>query len=398
MAYESKVYRILIASPSDVDEEREIASRIIQDWNDLNSFNKKIVLLPVRWETHSSPTYGVRPQEAINRQVVDDCDLLIGFFWTKLGTPTGTDLSGTLEEIKRVSAAGKPIMLYFSKRGKDPSLIDLKQLSALNDFKEEVYKIALVENYNSVVDFRDKLSRHLEMKIRELQEDEGKNLNLITFSFVNPSTGEFIGADLKKEVEIVSFDENKINELLKSEIKLKDKKWEFKREIISFLKQKNNLPIIFGLKNNSHRILTNAVADLKIKSSIDNQLSIDTIEAYDDYSFYNELVEYNLSKESVSTIRRLFNKNINQMSSKTWEYNSKPSTLIPDKLEIIGNVFFLFPKASMKLNFDLSLFSDNLLQSIQLSGSLDLKVKIREVTNEEINEIIENSQYDDVPF
>ncbi len=61
MSYESIVYRILIASPSDVDEEREVAARVIQDWNDLNSFNKKIVLLPVRWETHSFPTYGVRP-------------------------------------------------------------------------------------------------------------------------------------------------------------------------------------------------------------------------------------------------------------------------------------------------------------------------------------------------
>ena len=85
MSYESTVYRILIASPSDVEEEREVAARIIQEWNDLNSFNKKIVLLPIRWETHTSPTYGSRPQEIINSQIVNECDLLIGFFWTKIG-------------------------------------------------------------------------------------------------------------------------------------------------------------------------------------------------------------------------------------------------------------------------------------------------------------------------
>ena len=31
MAYDCRVYRILIASPSDVEEEREIAVRVIQE-------------------------------------------------------------------------------------------------------------------------------------------------------------------------------------------------------------------------------------------------------------------------------------------------------------------------------------------------------------------------------
>jgi hypothetical protein len=39
-----------------------------------------------------------------------------------------------------------------------------------------------------------------------------------------------------------------------------------------------------------------------------------------------------------------------------------------------------------------------LLQSIQLSGSLDLIVKTREITAEEINDLIKNSQYEDLSF
>jgi hypothetical protein len=35
-------------------------------------------------------------------------------FWTKLGTATGVAASGTVEEIDRFVAAGKPAMLYFS--------------------------------------------------------------------------------------------------------------------------------------------------------------------------------------------------------------------------------------------------------------------------------------------
>ncbi len=170
MSYKSTVYRILIASPSDVAEEREITSRIIQNWNDVNSYSKKIVLLPIKWETHSSPSYDVRPQEAINKQLVDSVDLVIGLFWAKIGSDTGTEISGTIEEIKRAASNGKDVMIYFSKRGIDPSQIDLEQLKALNDFKKEVFKNALVESFESTVDFRDKLSRHLSLRLENFKK------------------------------------------------------------------------------------------------------------------------------------------------------------------------------------------------------------------------------------
>ena len=44
MSFDSRVYRILIASPSDVEEEREIVARSIQEWNDLYSFGRRAVL------------------------------------------------------------------------------------------------------------------------------------------------------------------------------------------------------------------------------------------------------------------------------------------------------------------------------------------------------------------
>ena len=171
MSYSSTVYRILIASPSDVSEEREVTTRLIQSWNDVNSYSKKIVLLPIKWETHSTPTYDIRPQEAINRQLVDSADLVIGLFWAKIGSDTGIEISGTIEEIKRAAKNGKDVMIYFSKRGIDPSEIDLGQLEALNKFKKEVYKNALIENFGSIMDFSDKLNRQLEHKIIELQKN-----------------------------------------------------------------------------------------------------------------------------------------------------------------------------------------------------------------------------------
>ncbi len=152
MAFNSRTFRILIASPSDVTEEREIAVRVIQDWNDLYSHLRNVVLLPLRWETHTAPEFGVRPQEAINRAIVDDCDLLIGMFSTRIGTATGVAESGTLEEIERVAKAGKPVMLYFSKVGADPDLLDLEQLRRLREFKADITSHALIESYKSTLD------------------------------------------------------------------------------------------------------------------------------------------------------------------------------------------------------------------------------------------------------
>jgi len=175
MPYQAKVFRILIASPSDVAEERDLVVQCIQEWNDLHSADRKVVLLPLRWETHSRPEYGRRPQEIINRTVVDHCDLLIGIFWTRIGTQANDGRSGTIEEIERVAKGGRPVLLYFSKAKIEPEKIDLTQLTELKAFKSKTLPQALVEHYSSTVDFREKISRHIEMKVRELLAETTEN-------------------------------------------------------------------------------------------------------------------------------------------------------------------------------------------------------------------------------
>lgn len=200
MSYAARVFRILIASPSDVVEEREVAVRVIQEWNDLQSAEREIVLLPLRWETHSAPEFGTRPQDALNRQIVDSCDLLIGIFWTRVGSPTGMADSGTLEEIDRVASQGKPIMLYFSQVKQDPEQIDLDQITKLREFKKRTYPKALIESFKSQVEFRDKLARQIEIQLRMLLAQEGESPETrgaptklgadIQLLFADPKTGE----------------------------------------------------------------------------------------------------------------------------------------------------------------------------------------------------------------
>ncbi len=150
MPFDSQTYRVLIASPSDLSQEPQAAREVILEWNVLHASAESVVLLPVMWETHATPTSGVRPQSAINDQIVLDADILIGMFWTKRGSNTGVAGLGTVEEIDQFAAARKPALLYFSSRPIDPSTIDTTQLQHLREFKSETYARALVGGFASI--------------------------------------------------------------------------------------------------------------------------------------------------------------------------------------------------------------------------------------------------------
>ena len=168
VTYTARVFRVLIASPSDVTTEREIAVKTIQEWNDLHSANRQVVLLPLMWETHATPEYDKRPQEVINRQLVDHSDVLVAIFWTRIGSPTGVADSGTLEEIETAATQGKPVMLYFSKVPRSLTTSISNRLQKLRVFKTKTFPKALVADFTSQIDFRDKLAKHLETQVRTL--------------------------------------------------------------------------------------------------------------------------------------------------------------------------------------------------------------------------------------
>jgi hypothetical protein len=151
----------MIASPGDVSEERDVIRTTLHDWNDINSVNSRIMLAPLGWDSHSSPELGVRPQELINERVLKNCDLLIGVFWTRLGSPTGNAQSGTVEEIREHLAAGKPAMIYFSSKPAAPDTIDPEQYSRLKTFKEWCKSQGLIEEFENIEQFRAKLAKQL---------------------------------------------------------------------------------------------------------------------------------------------------------------------------------------------------------------------------------------------
>ena len=167
MPYQAKVFNVMIASPGDVANERDIVRDVVNEWNTVHSRDRNIVLLPTGWETHSAPALGDRPQEIINHQLLQHADLLIAVFWTRLGTPTGEAASGTIEEIEEHLSAGKPTMIYFSSAPVRPDSVDESQYAALREFRSDIQQRGLYENYDSVTEFREKLTRQLAQTVIE---------------------------------------------------------------------------------------------------------------------------------------------------------------------------------------------------------------------------------------
>lgn len=173
MTYPANVVRIMIASPSDVEAERDIIRDVIADWNAAHSEKERIVLIPVGWEKDVSPELGKRAQQVINDQVLKNCDALIAVFWHRFGSNTGDFDSGTLEEIERHREAGKPTMLYFSERDLPYNGVDDEQKNRVREYRSTVEGCYRV--FSSPGEFRN-----------ELQRDLAKTVNAAGWGLIGP--------------------------------------------------------------------------------------------------------------------------------------------------------------------------------------------------------------------
>jgi hypothetical protein len=160
------VLSILVASPGDVPAERDAVGEAINQWNSEHSRQMKLHLEAVRWETHSHPATGGRPQGFVNKQIADACDLAIAVFGSRIGTPTGEAQSGTIEEIERLRSKGKQVALYFSNaplsRGFDEA-----QYSGLKKYREERRHDSLVWEFSDAKQLKELVIHHLPSLVEE---------------------------------------------------------------------------------------------------------------------------------------------------------------------------------------------------------------------------------------
>lgn len=167
MSYVATVINVMIASPGDVSDERKIVRDELHLWNAVNANSRKVVFQPYGWEVQAAPDLSGRPQQLINDRILEKCDLLIGVFWTRLGTPTGEHESGTVEEIKKHVSAGRPAMVYFSSRPVIPGSYREDQYAKLLDFKAWCQSQGITNDFESVVEFSGSLRNHLSIILHD---------------------------------------------------------------------------------------------------------------------------------------------------------------------------------------------------------------------------------------
>lgn len=164
MAYQATVYNIMIGAPSDIKEEFRIAKEVIHEWNDIHSKESMIVLLPLNWKDNTYPSVGKHPQKIIDQQIVNDSDLLICIFGTKIGSPTDTHPSGTIEEIEEHRKNGKNVMVFFREQNNITD-IDIEQYKKLQDFRKANSQEVFWGVYNNIGDFKDVLFKKISLFI-----------------------------------------------------------------------------------------------------------------------------------------------------------------------------------------------------------------------------------------
>lgn len=151
-----KLFIIGLSSPSDVPEERKYLEHVVSELNGTVALLCGIRIELRKFETHSLPGLnGHGPQGQIDQTLrYDECDLLIGIFWSRFGSPVYDANSGTEHEIRSAVALWEKkktpqVMLYFrtdpiSPRNKE----DLEQYSKVLSFKDEFAKKGLYQTYS----------------------------------------------------------------------------------------------------------------------------------------------------------------------------------------------------------------------------------------------------------
>ena len=178
MARKETILSVLVASPSDVEEERNRLDGVIRELNTAWARHLGIRLELIRWETHAYPSFGDDPQAVINEQMPQDFDLFIGIMWYRFGTPTGRAGSGTVEEFQRAkdrydaNPDALQLMIYFKDlpASVPPTQLDAKQLESVAKFRSSLGdEGGLYWTFQTFDDFEKLVRSHLTKYIQAWQ-------------------------------------------------------------------------------------------------------------------------------------------------------------------------------------------------------------------------------------
>lgn len=173
-----KHLRLIIASPRDVDDERDELEAAVADVNRGIALEYECHIDVLRWETDVYPQLHVAgPQGAIDDTFqIQHSDIVVGIFWTRFGTRTKKGLTGTEHELmlayKSWKKGGTPqVMMYFKTAHPPkfpPPREELEQLTRVLDFRERLPSQLHFRTFSSTKDFRIAITNDLTQYVRDI--------------------------------------------------------------------------------------------------------------------------------------------------------------------------------------------------------------------------------------
>jgi adenylate kinase family enzyme len=169
--------RLVIASPGDVQEERDRAESAVAELNRNVAPERGLVVEVSRWEADAVPgLHRDGAQGLIDEALkIKDADCLVGVFWKRFGTPVPGAGSGTEHEIllavEQWKKTGRPrVMLYFCQRPHTPqSTAEAAQWGKVLEFQERLGKEGLFQKFTSAEDFERLLRNQLTAWLKEFK-------------------------------------------------------------------------------------------------------------------------------------------------------------------------------------------------------------------------------------
>jgi formylglycine-generating enzyme required for sulfatase activity len=166
----AQIVRLFIGSPSDVATERSYVADVAAALNHNMADERDVQFKVVGWETDArARVHKQGAQGPIDEDLpVEQCDIVVGILWKRLGTPIremGGE-TGTEHEIRAAIAAsrqsGRPEVVlcinkapYFTEDEEE-----IEQAALVVKFRKEIRGLELA--YNGAADFRDKIRDYLE--------------------------------------------------------------------------------------------------------------------------------------------------------------------------------------------------------------------------------------------
>ncbi|WPR70904.1 DUF4062 domain-containing protein [Flavobacterium sp. NG2] len=205
-------YRIFLASPSDLYDERESINDVIKELNLTYGNQNNIVLELLKWETNSAPAISNNGVQNIINNDIPTYDLFIGLLWMRFGTPTSEFGSGTEEEFNiayqkfQEDNNSIQILLYF-KNATPKSLDDIntEQLG-----KVKLFKSSLGEKNVLYWDFivKEELSRFLRIHIpTRIENLKSKNTYETIEKKIPSETEQREIIEIEEELGVLDFQE-----------------------------------------------------------------------------------------------------------------------------------------------------------------------------------------------